>query len=975
MANTPATSAGKGSKPGIPNQPEISAWKPLLAFIFVVIALVIAGYTVFQQRKEDVKRDEQDDLGAIAELKVGQITNWMEGRKSDAYVLSKDPLFLAEVDRWLQQGAPAGEARARLARRMTLYVQAHINRGYTSISLCDDHAMPRLFSSPDSDQVNEDDRKLMLESIRDGQIIFSDIHQEGHGTAGASEIDIVAPLIVGKGERTHAIGTVIFHIDPDAFLFPLIKNWPTPSPSAENILVRRDGDDVVFLNELRHFKNTPLVMRFPLSRRQLLAAQAVTGHTGLAEGVDYRGMPVVGMLKKVPGTSWFMISKVDQAEVYAPINRLARWVVALMLALIGAGGGLSIYLRQKEKKYYESELKRHALEKHLDYLSRYANDIILLHDRTGRIIDYNDRALKGYGYTATELANMNFARLQAMPTATFEELISKIDAAGSLRFESEHVRKNGTVFPVEASMQLIDVDGKKLYQAVIRDITEYHCINQLLNFIVQRSWEAAGQEFLPALAQRLGQLIGVDYVIIGKLGKNAGTAETMGLYAHGEVVRNISYSLAGTPCENVIGKGICTYRQGVQQMFPDDVLLAEMKVESYLGIPLWDSAGQAVGLIAVLDGKPLTNMDMATALLKLAASSAGAELERQRKESSLGQFKYTLDQTLDCIFMFRENDFRFIYVNEGAVKQLGYSMDELLNMTPLDIKPEFTPERFQKMVQPLRGGILPSLVFETVHRHKNGCDIPVEIFLQLVRDGENEPRFMAIVRDISASKLAERKLHELTAHLQTVREEERTRIARELHDELGQSMTALRFDLKWLDENVKAQEQHVHEKLHTMSALVTTTVDAIRRISEDLRPSMLDDLGLAAAIENHVGKFSAQSGIRCDLSMSHADFELDPQVATALFRLVQEGLTNVARHSGASHVLIRLQEIEDRMLLIMQDNGNGLPPVQDTHRKTYGLQGMRERIMMLGGTLDVFNEKGAGVRIEAHAPKQVKEGQ
>jgi PAS domain S-box-containing protein len=588
-------------------------------------------------------------------------------------------------------------------------------------------------------------------------------------------------------------------------------------------------------------------------------------------------------------------------------------------------------------------------------------------------MDFNERALEAYGYTATEFSGMNLTRLQVAPAPAFEELVSKIDAAGSSRFESAHVRKDGTVFHVETSVQRIDVDGKKLYQSIIRDITEHHCINQLLNFIVQRSWEAAGRKFLPALAQRLGQLTGVDYVIIGKLGENAGTVETVGLYAHGEVVQNISYSLAGTPCDNVIGKEICAYRQSVQLLFPDDIMLVEMKAESYLGIPLWDSAGQAIGLIAVLDGKPMANTDMAAALLKLAAASAGAELARQRKQNTLSQFKYTLDQTLDCIFMFRENDFRFIYVNEGAVRQLGYSMDELLNMTPLDIKPEFTLERFQKMVRPLRDGILPSLIFETIHRHKNGSDIPVEIFLQFVRDGENEPRYMAIVRDISASKLAEHQLHELTAHLHTVREEERTRIARELHDELGQSMTALRFDLKWLDENVKAQEQNIHEKLHVMSALVATTVDAIRRISEDLRPSMLDDLGLAAAIESHVKKFSAQSGIRCDLSMSHADFDLDPQVATALFRLVQEGLTNVARHSGASHVLIRLQEIEDRILLIVQDDGRGLPSVQDVHRKTYGLRGMRERIMMLGGTLDVFNEKGAGVRIEAYVPKHVRE--
>ena len=219
----------------------------------------------------------------------------------------------------------------------------------------------------------------------------------------------------------------------------------------------------------------------------------------------------------------------------------------------------------------------------------------------------------------------------------------------------------------------------------------------------------------------------------------------------------------------------------------------------------------------------------------------------------------------------------------------------------------------------------------------------------------------------------QKDLHELTKHLQTVLENERTRIARELHDELGQSMTALRFDLKWLHEKISTKEEHVHDRLKAMNDLLSQTVDSIRRISEDLRPGMLDNLGLAAAIESHVAKFTEQTGIICDLSMNQADFDVGAQLATALFRIVQESLTNVARHSGANHVIIRLHEQGDNILLIVQDNGHGLPSAPDGRRKTFGLLGMRERISMLGGTLDIFNEKDAGVRIEACVPKQIKE--
>lgn len=157
-------------------------------------------------------------------------------------------------------------------------------------------------------------------------------------------------------------------------------------------------------------------------------------------------------------------------------------------------------------------------------------------------------------------------------------------------------------------------------------------------------------------------------------------------------------------------------------------------------VPLRDHANEVIGVLGIYEDTT----------------------ERKLEREALNQFKYTLDQTLDSIFMFDASDFRFIYVNEGAVKQVGYTYDELMGMTPLDIKPEFTLERFLEMVQPLCDGAKPSLNFETVHRHKDGHDIPVEIFLQLVRKEGAEPRFMAVVRDITLRRSNEAKIERLS---------------------------------------------------------------------------------------------------------------------------------------------------------------------------------------------------------------------
>lgn len=163
------------------------------------------------------------------------------------------------------------------------------------------------------------------------------------------------------------------------------------------------------------------------------------------------------------------------------------------------------------------------------------------------------------------------------------------------------------------------------------------------------------------------------------------------------------------------------------------------------------------------------------------------------------------------------------------------------------------------------------------------------------------------------------------------------------------------------------------DKLNAMLALVDKTVDAVRRISEDLRPGMLDDLGLAAAIEHHVLKFAEQTGIACDIAMSREDYALDDRTATALFRVLQESMTNVARHAGARRVTVRLQDLAGEILLMVQDDGCGMPAPVPGKKKTYGLIGMHERIKLLGGRLDITSAPGKGTRIEASVPYQEKE--
>uniref|UniRef100_Q47FQ9 histidine kinase n=1 Tax=Dechloromonas aromatica (strain RCB) TaxID=159087 RepID=Q47FQ9_DECAR len=208
------------------------------------------------------------------------------------------------------------------------------------------------------------------------------------------------------------------------------------------------------------------------------------------------------------------------------------------------------------------------------------------------------------------------------------------------------------------------------------------------------------------------------------------------------------------------------------------------------------------------------------------------------------------------------------------------------------------------------------------------------------------------------------RLQELAAFLQSVREEERTAIARELHDELGQALTALRIDLAWINRQCKTLGPEVQARADASCAIVERTIDAVRRISEGLRPGMLDVLGLTAAIEYLVEQFAKRNDIPCYLTSDRDEFAIDDRVSIAVFRLIQEALTNVVRHASATRVDITLSQDNNTICVDIRDNGIGLATGEP--KQGFGLLGMRERVTMLGGTIDIDGSRGT--RILARFP-------
>lgn len=257
---------------------------------------------------------------------------------------------------------------------------------------------------------------------------------------------------------------------------------------------------------------------------------------------------------------------------------------------------------------------------------------------------------------------------------------------------------------------------------------------------------------------------------------------------------------------------------------------------------------------------------------------------------------------------------------------------------------------------------------------RNGEEFPIEASISKATDSGGS-FFTVILRDVTervraeeALRRSKNELREFAAVASSVREQEKSRVARELHDELAQALTALKMDLLWVKERMPAGQEQLLSKLEAMRVMLDGTVAATRRISADLRPLILDDLGLIPAAEWLVQNFTQRTGIHCEFGFDPPGLELQDPHATAVFRILQESLTNVARHAQASLVNVTLDANDGEIMLRVRDNGRGFAIGDPRKPNSFGLVGLRERAYLLDGEISVDTAPGKGTLIEVRIP-------
>jgi signal transduction histidine kinase len=279
-----------------------------------------------------------------------------------------------------------------------------------------------------------------------------------------------------------------------------------------------------------------------------------------------------------------------------------------------------------------------------------------------------------------------------------------------------------------------------------------------------------------------------------------------------------------------------------------------------------------------------------------------------------------------------------------------------------------------------RGGVS---TWEMRLRPRQGDALDVAITAGIVCDAQGHPvAFRWLIRDIGERKAAQLKakhaeqaaqqsreqLRALTMHLQNQQEEERLHIARAIHDELAQALTVLKIDVAWLSHRLPAPDASCRQRLSDMTGLLDTLVNAVRRIGTELRPHILDDLGLTAAIEWQLQEVCKRTGMAHQLQLPAEEIPLGQAQATAIFRIFQEALTNVLRHAAANEVSVRLVQQTDTLVLQVADNGRGITPEQLTSRHSLGLLSMRERAHLWGGEVTIEGKPGKGTLVSVRMP-------
>ena len=583
-----------------------------------------------------------------------------------------------------------------------------------------------------------------------------------------------------------------------------------------------------------------------------------------------------------------------------------------------------------------------------------AMDAIITADEEQRIVMYNRAAERIFGWPSAEALGAPLTKLIPQRfRAHHAEHVRNFSATGvtSRRMGGSSIvyarRSNGEEFPVDASISQLDTPEGKLFTVILRDATE--------RILLQQEQQRLNARLSGLLDSAMDGIIAIDESQLITL-YNPAAERIFGWPAvqvlgqpltklipqrfqgsHAEHVRR--FGVTGVTSRRMGGSAVVYGRRSSGEEFPVDASISQLETP---------------------EGKVFT------VILRDVTQRIHAEHEQTRLAARLAGL---LDSAMDGIITIDEGQ-RIVLYNRAAEKIFGWTSTEVMGEPLAKLLPQrFKAGHDEHVRQFGATGVTSRRMGDgtVIHgRRKSGEEFPLDASISQLDTAEGK-LFSVILRDVTERVRAQEELAAFAAEASNIREQEKTRVARELHDELAQSLAALKMDAMWLRDNLAADASTLSAKLADMLSMLDGSVAATRRIAADLRPLMLDDLGLVPAIEWLAQNFTQRTGVPCALELAD-DLDLPEPYATGVFRMVQESLANVAKHARATGVRVGVAAARDEVTLWVVDDGVGFRTDAPRKLNSLGLAGLRERAQLLKGAVSIDSAPGRGTKVEAKIP-------
>ncbi len=753
------------------------------ALALACITLLGGGAWFYRAEQAAGLQLAEKQLAAIAHLKINQIVNWRTERLSDAAVLTDSPFQSRGISRVLSD--PNGVHTEDL-RTYFRSLQTHYQ--YSDILLVSPEGQILLSLQPESH--GNCYAAALTEALRERKPVFTDLHDDEHHSA--PHISVVAPVFAGDGLTAPPLGAIVLLSDATRFLYPLIQSWPTPSTTAETLLVRRDGDVVLFLNDLRHQRDAALKLQIPLSQTDVPAVMAVLGKKGLVEGRDYRGVTTVAVILPVPDSPWFIVAKDDTAEVFAGWHSRAKLILGLLATLIIGLAGLGLFIWQRrQKEHYRSlytvEAKLRASQQRYSITLQAVGDGIIATDAHGRVELLNPvtEAMTGWrqeealGQPLTEV----FRIISEETRTEVENPVARVLREGVVVGLANHtllIAKDGVERPIADSAAPIRNEDGEIAGVVLvfRDQTDERRAHRLVQArltLMEYALTHTLDELLTKALDEIGALvdspIGFYHFVADDqrtLFLQQWSTKTLQEFCQAKG-KGLHYDvdLAGVWADCVHTRQPVVHNDYASLPHKKGLPDGHAAVIRELVVPVIRS-GKVVAILGV-GNKPTDYSEKDVETVDYLANVTWHLVEQKGIDEKLqvsDQRYRALYQSMMDAFVLVDMKGRIRESNASFQSMMGMNDEELRQQTYEDLTPSQWHE-FEKRI--VTEQILPfgfSEVYEKEYKRKDGSIFPVELRTFLIVDSEGKPENMwAIVRDISERKWAEQEREKLQAQL------------------------------------------------------------------------------------------------------------------------------------------------------------------------------------------------------------------